>query len=145
MAASTPDFNPGVNDIPLSLVVQPDGKILAGGSFTSLGGQTRNRLGRLNADGSLDASFQPSGWLHCALSGSPSRRQDSRRRRVYYPEHERLRSRIGRLNPDGTVDQTFDPGAGDTVYGLTVQPDGKILAGGSFSTLGGKPGWKSGA
>jgi hypothetical protein len=36
-----------------SLVVQPDGKIVAGGSFTSLAGQPRNRIARLNADGTL--------------------------------------------------------------------------------------------
>ena len=32
-----------------SLAVQADGKILVGGNFTTLGGQTRNYLGRLNA------------------------------------------------------------------------------------------------
>jgi len=35
-------------------VVQADGKILVGGDFTTLGGQTRNRIGRLNTDGTLD-------------------------------------------------------------------------------------------
>ena len=46
------------------LAVQADGKILVGGSFTTLGGggtgtTTRNYIGRLNADGSLDTSFDP--------------------------------------------------------------------------------------
>ena len=39
--------------------VQPDGKILVGGTFTTLGGQTRNYLGRLDPDGSLDTGFDP--------------------------------------------------------------------------------------
>src|SRR5262249_50392278 len=43
-----------------SLALQADGKILVGGSFTTLAGQTRNNLGRLNADGSLDNTFFPS-------------------------------------------------------------------------------------
>ena len=40
-----------------SLVVQLDGKILVGGQFTSLGGASRSRLGRLNPDGSIDTDF----------------------------------------------------------------------------------------
>jgi hypothetical protein len=39
--------------------VQADGRILVGGRFTLLGGQTRNHLARLNADGTLDAGFNP--------------------------------------------------------------------------------------
>ena len=43
----------------IRLAVQADGKILVGGDFTTLGGQTRNYLGRLNADGTLDSGFNP--------------------------------------------------------------------------------------
>ena len=39
------------------LVIQPDGKILVGGSFTSYNGVPSPRLIRLNADGSRDTSF----------------------------------------------------------------------------------------
>ena len=42
-----------------SLALQADGKILVGGSFTVLGGQVRNRLARLNTDGTLDVGFNP--------------------------------------------------------------------------------------
>ena len=42
-----------------SLALQPDGKLLIGGNFTSYNGTPRNRIARLNADGSLDASFNP--------------------------------------------------------------------------------------
>jgi len=41
------------------LAVQTDGKILVGGWFTTLGGQSRTNIGRLNADGTLDTSFNP--------------------------------------------------------------------------------------
>src|SRR5205814_7075063 len=44
-----------------SIVLQPDGRIVLGGAFTGVGGGgpgTRNRIARLNADGSLD-SFNP--------------------------------------------------------------------------------------
>jgi uncharacterized delta-60 repeat protein len=42
-----------------SLAVQADGKILVGGRFTTLGGQPRRFIGRLNNDGTLDTSFNP--------------------------------------------------------------------------------------
>ena len=57
-------FDPGANGTVRALAVQADGKILVGGAFTTLGGggtgtTTRNYIGRLNADGSLDTSFNP--------------------------------------------------------------------------------------
>ena len=47
-----------------ALAVQSDGKIVVGGSFTLMGGgglatTTRNYIGRFNADGRLDTSFDP--------------------------------------------------------------------------------------
>src|SRR5713226_8448510 len=55
-------FNPGTGgtrpDV-RSLAVQADGNILVGGQFTTLGGQSRLCIGRLNADGTLDTSFNP--------------------------------------------------------------------------------------
>jgi uncharacterized delta-60 repeat protein len=41
------------------LVAQPDGRILAGGSFATLNGAARPNLVRLNSDGTLDTSFAP--------------------------------------------------------------------------------------
>jgi len=46
-----PNANGGVN----SIAVQSDGKILVGGLFSSIGGQTRNRIARLSMD---DAALQ---------------------------------------------------------------------------------------
>ncbi len=36
-----------------------DDWIYVGGNFTSIGGQTRNRIARLNSDGSVDPTFDP--------------------------------------------------------------------------------------
>jgi hypothetical protein len=57
-------FDPHANDVVRVVVVQPDGKILVGGEFTTLspnGGAavTRNRIARLNPDGTLDTAFNP--------------------------------------------------------------------------------------
>ena len=54
-------FNPGsgANGWVLSVSIQGDGKIIIGGDFTSYNGYTRNRIARLNIDGTLDTSFNP--------------------------------------------------------------------------------------
>jgi len=52
-------FDPNANSFVYSIVVQADGKILAGGNFSSIGGQTRNRIARLDATTGLADSFDP--------------------------------------------------------------------------------------
>ena len=57
-------FDPNANGLVRVVVVQPDGKILLGGDFTTLspnGGAavTRNHIARLNPDGTLDIAFDP--------------------------------------------------------------------------------------
>ena len=57
-------FDPNANGTVRAVVVQPDGKILLGGDFTTLspnGGApvTRNHIARLNPDGTLDIAFNP--------------------------------------------------------------------------------------
>src|SRR2546426_6585154 len=52
-------LNPGANGPVNSMAVQADGKILVAGGFNTLGGESRTNIGRLNADGTLDTSFNP--------------------------------------------------------------------------------------
>ena len=60
--AQTPtadSFNPDANSIVYALAVQADGKVLAGGGFTTLGAAARNRIARVGPDGTLDTAFNP--------------------------------------------------------------------------------------
>ena len=52
-------FDPNANDVVRVVVVQPDGKILIGGEFTTVLGVARNFIARLNSDGTLDTAFNP--------------------------------------------------------------------------------------
>src|SRR5436190_15041369 len=54
-------FDPGSgpNGDVYCVATQPDGKALIGGAFTSVNGTNRNHIARLNADGSLDPTFDP--------------------------------------------------------------------------------------
>lgn len=56
-------FDPGASAAVSTVRLEPDGTILVGGPFLFLGGGTgtvsRSHLGRLNADGSVDSTFDP--------------------------------------------------------------------------------------
>ena len=59
MAHATPGdldpLNPTlVGNYVLATAVQPDGRVIVGGSFTSMGGVTHNYLARVAADGTVD-------------------------------------------------------------------------------------------
>src|SRR5439155_5412087 len=63
-------FNPNANDIVQSIAVQADGKILVGGFFTSIGGQTRNPIARLNPVGALATAVNPTAHnIHDRIAG----------------------------------------------------------------------------
>jgi len=134
-------FNTGADNVVESLAVQADGKILVGGFFTTLGGEIRNGIGRLNADGTLVTSFNP------GAAGGTSPSVDSLAVQAdgkilvggqFTTLGGQSCNNIGRLNADGTLDKSFNPGANGTVYSLGVQADGRILVGGFFGTLGGQ-------
>jgi uncharacterized delta-60 repeat protein len=115
-----------------SLLVQPDGKILVAGTRSSYSSDERS-LNRLNADGSLDTGFNPpppvaSAFINSmTLSGS----------RIILSnlkfDQNQTTSQVIALNPDGSMDSTFTPI--DVYATVTAQPDGKILIGGSFTTI----------
>jgi uncharacterized delta-60 repeat protein len=137
-------FDPNANSTVLSMVAQPNGKVLLGGKFTTLqpnGGAvtTRNRIARLNGDGTLDTGFDPSANSHVY---SMAVQADGKVLLVgiftaLQPNGGAVttRSRIARVNADGTLDTGFDPKADSFVYSMALQPDGKVLFGGLFTTL----------
>ena len=135
-------FDPNANSSVISIAIQSDGKILAGGVFDSIGGNLRHNIARLETDGridqTLDLSATGNGILVTAVQ----------------PDGKILigggfttvlgvaRNKIARLNTDGTLDTAFNPNAsGPSAYvdSIALQTDGKILAGGTFNSIGGKP------
>ena len=143
-------FNPGVNGEwggrVHCLAPQPDGKILVGGFFNSLGGQSRTNIGRLNANGTLDTSFNPGANNSAYLYGTVNAlllQQDGKILvgGCFSMLAGQSRTNLARLNRDGKLDSSFNPPAGDSVLlgsvsSLVLQPDGKILVGGGFSYPG---------
>src|SRR5438105_2277503 len=136
-------FDPNANGTVRVVVVQPDGKILIGGDFTTLapnGGATvaRNRIARLNPDGTLDTGFDPNAnnsvyvialqvdgkiLVGGAFSGANS-------------IGGQARNRITRLDVTSGLADSFNPAANGLVLAMALQADGKILVGGSFQNIG---------
>lgn len=133
-----------------TLALQADGKILAGGDFDGYNGQSRNYIARLGTNGNLDTSFivgasfsndsdytnvasivcQPDGKI---LVGGT------------FNSFKNIRTDcISRLNIDGSLDSSLLVGTGfysvalsSSLSAITLQPDGKILAGGGFNQYNG--------
>jgi uncharacterized delta-60 repeat protein len=125
-----------------SVLIQADGKILIAG-WTSTGSNYDFALVRLNADGSLDTSFDGDGKRVLPIGTS---RDEARSVALQSDGKILIAGRawnganydfaIARLNTDGSLDTSFD-GDGkrtlpvatswDEAHAITVQPDGKIL------------------
>jgi uncharacterized delta-60 repeat protein/uncharacterized repeat protein (TIGR01451 family) len=119
------------------------GKILAGGDFAALVGvEGINHLGRLNIDGSLDTTFNlgvgPNGAVR-AIAIQPDGKAVIGGLFTTYDYI--ARAYLARVNADGTLDNAFNFGAGldNSVLALALQPDGRILAAGNFTTVYGVP------
>jgi uncharacterized delta-60 repeat protein len=134
---SDPSFNPGPNSSPQSIALQADGKVLVGGGFTSIGGQTRRRIARLHANGTLDAYFNPD-VNNVVFSIAVQADGKILIGGDFTTVGGQTRNRIARLHADGSLDESFNPGAGSSVRCIVPQADGSILVGGTFTTLGGQ-------
>ncbi len=119
-----------------TILIQPDGKILVWGYFTTFSGTSANRIVRLNADGTRDSSFNIGIWFNGAVRGMAL--QSDGKILVWwefttYSGTNQLR--LTRLNVDGTRDTSFVVGAWPVsaqfpyryTEAIVVQPDGKIV------------------
>jgi uncharacterized delta-60 repeat protein len=136
------NFNPGsgANLQIESVVIQSDGKMVVGGSFTTFDGVERNRIARLNADGSIDETFNPGGGANNRVNTIALQSDGKLLIGGLFTSYDGVeRNRIARLNANGSLDATFNPGtgAGGSVNAIALQSDGKVLIGGGFTTYNG--------
>ena len=141
-AAYKPDLDARV----LAMVLQPDGKVIVGGAFTTITGETRNHLARLNPSGTIDSEFNPNinGPVSALALQSDGKILVGGSFGTVQPIGVALalsRNNLIRLNANGSLDTAFDPEPNGPVVALVVQSDGKIVAGGTFTTVqpGGAP------
>lgn len=140
-------FDPvlGTNNEINSIAVQPDGKILIGGNFTTYNGVSRNRVARLNADGTLDTTFDPGSGANKTVNSLVVQTDGKILIGGIFTSYNSIaKNNIVRLNANGTLDTTFGSGTGVTgagvnnmVLSIKVQLDKKIIIGGYFTSYDG--------
>ncbi|MGE5297735.1 MAG: SBBP repeat-containing protein, partial [Acidobacteriaceae bacterium] len=125
-----------VND----LLVQGDGKIVIGGAFITYNGTGRSRVARINADGTLDGTFDPGTGASSTVETVGIQSDGKIMIGGRFSSYDGTgRNYIARINADGTLDNTFNPGTGASsyVYDLLVLPGDKTLISGGFATYNG--------
>jgi uncharacterized delta-60 repeat protein len=143
-------FNPGTTGfntltaIPSALELDSSGNIYAGSSFTTYSGSSVNYIVKINPSGSINAGIRTGGTE--GVNSNVNALLVDNTQNVYagggFFNYVSSISRIARLNTDGGRDYTFNPSGvgfegGSFVYNLKVQPDNKIVVGGSFTTYSG--------
>ncbi|MCS6796350.1 MAG: T9SS type A sorting domain-containing protein, partial [Raineya sp.] len=113
------------------------------GFFNNYDGNPRNSIIRLNSNGNIDNSFS-GGFISApelyALAIQPNGKILVGGNFTNYSVFQR--NRIIRLNSDGSIDNDFSIGSGfhnGVVRSIALQPDGKVLVGGSFNMYNGTP------
>lgn len=129
-------FDPGggFNSFVRFLDIQDDGKILASGPFTSFNGQQASGIIRLMLDGSRDNTFSPPvGILPGSFLIQPDHKILLVTNHPFFSQPDEVP--LKRLNDSGSLDSTFLPVLfNDYISGIKLQPNGKILVFGSFTT-----------
>ncbi len=133
-------FNPLPNGAVTAIAVQTDGRILVAGNFTGINGTTRNRLARINTDGTVDVTYDPNanGRINTLVLESDGRALIGGAFTTLTPNLTTTpvaRNYLARINADGTVDANYNPNPNSTVNALAIQSDGKLLAGGTFTSV----------
>jgi uncharacterized delta-60 repeat protein len=138
-----------------SMALQADGRVVLGGKFGKVNGQSRDGLARLNSDGSLDNAFNPSAQLFDGFSfgqvASVLLQRDGKvlvvgsftlmdaQRRSYH--------HLVRLNTGGVIDTSYNSFAPPNMFintpfdfytevlSLAQQADMKFIVGGRFKGM----------
>ena len=129
------------DDYAKALLLQPDGKLLAGG-YTFDGVDSDFALARFDDDGSPDTGFGNNGWVITDFGGN-----DEARAMLLQPDGKIILAgytdagpnfdfALARYHPNGSLDTSFAAdgllvsdlnGEHDSAYGAALQPDGKLV------------------
>ena len=120
-------FNPNIFDLKLT----NDNKLLIFGQFSSVNGFQDNKyLTRFNTDGSFINDFK---FDQIASPNFKNNLEVLKDGKILVPSPQK----IIRINSDGTIDPTFKEVVASLIKKMTVLSDGKIIVGGSFTTING--------
>ena len=127
---------------------QADNKILVGGGFTTFNGSGPQRFIRLNADGTLDSTFNTNIGTGVGVNGNPQSFAELSTGTILIGNDRTTFNgvtvnRLTALNSDGTANSTYQGNMGTgfdagTITGLCVLSDDSVIVGGnSFANFNG--------
>jgi len=146
---TTLSFSGGLDGGVLAVAIQPDGKVLAGGEFSTFAGYPSGQypsLARFNANGTADTTFTPpNDWFMNAASGlagavdsivvqSDGKVLAGGLSSMYVNRSHN--SGLERFNANGSLDATFNLPVNGSVATLLQQANGEIIVAGSFAAFG---------
>ena len=136
----------GLSDSVFGLAVQSDNAIVVGGAFLTVDGVTVNRIGRINADGTTDTTFDShvgTGFNAAPLAVALQSTGKVIVGGIFTGLNGTTVDYIARLGADGTPDTTFTSNTGAAFDGglnaVLVQSDDQIVAGGAFLKVNNQP------
>jgi uncharacterized delta-60 repeat protein len=129
--------SPGFDGRVSALRLQPDGKVVAGGEFTSFSGTTRNKIARLTSTGTLDATFTPGSGFNGAVTALGLRSDGQVAVGGAFTTSNG--NGLALLSSTGATSMVFDPGTGPdgTIRSITVLATNEWVIAGAFSTVAG--------
>ncbi len=119
---------------------QSDNKIIIAGEFGFYNGTTVNRIVRINENGSLDNSFNTGSGANGTIWSINIQTDGKMILTGSFTEFNGIPANgIIRLNSDGSIDSSLNVGTGPNSGTLmaSLQPDGKIIVVGQFTTFNG--------
>lgn len=138
---STFDLGTGINGKIYASIIQPDGKIILGGSFTNYNGLNVGRVVRLNTDGTIDTSLDTTIGVSGNIVYNMALQADGKIIIVgSFSKYNGVdANKVARILPNGNIDATFITGLGAnaTIEEVQLQADGKIILAGSFDSFNG--------
>ncbi len=128
--------DPNVNGVVRKLSVDGSGGVLIAGEFSSVGGSSRSKVARVQANGTVDGAFVPpvisggSGDVRSILVQSDGRV-------IVGGRFTSPKGYIVRLEANGALEADFDVSADGNVWSLALDAFGRLLVGGQFANIGG--------
>lgn len=123
-----------------AIALQPDGKIILGGQFTFYNGTPEQHIVRTYPNGGIDFSFAQNSGANMPVRAITTLNTGNILVAGDFTAYQgKPVGRIAMINQLGIIDTSFITGSGANgrINSMTLQPDGKILITGNFTTFNG--------
>lgn len=139
-----PLWNPGANDLVLSLAVDVNGDVFAGGAFSTVGGQPRAAVAKISgsAAGAVDPVWNPGGGFSPGVYALKFASDGSLYVGGFFDFMGGwARNFVARVSPSGSgaADPLWNPDPSNTIRAIALGAGGEVYLGGVFTQIGGQP------